>query len=184
MPYQTAANGLIERANRTIRDTLKLTLTPDNRNWDEHLESVQYLLNTKVHSSIKMSPYKALFGFQPRKAFEININRYRSEVSDNPLEARINNASMIHSRLKNALEKTGLAMQMQQHERASRITYNVGDHVLLKRDVLGVNYKVEPNYKGPYEIIRHIQGNKYVVIHVTSGEEKDVHSDKFKHFFL
>ena len=184
MPYQPASNGLIERANRTIRDTLKLTLTPDNRNWDEHLESVQYLLNTKIHSSIQMSPYRALFGFQPRKALEINTNRYKSQVSDNPIEARINNASMIHSKLKDALRKTGLTMQMQQHKNASKTKYKVGDHIYLKKDVLGVSHKVEPNYIGPYEIIRHLEGNKYVIKYIESGEEKTAHSDKFKLFTI
>ena len=182
MPYQPSANGLIERVNRKILDTLKLTITPDLLNWDDHLENVQYLLNTRIHKSINMSPFKALYGFHPRQANEMNINRYQTEIKNNPLESRINNKSVIIQKLKEALQKTNLEMQTNQHKNASKISFKAGDYIYLRKNVLGTGYKVEPHFEGPFKIIENIKGNKFQVKNVNTGHEQMAHADKMKLF--
>ncbi|MEL6462700.1 MAG: RNase H-like domain-containing protein, partial [Cyanobacteria bacterium J06621_15] len=182
MPYHPASNGVAERTNRKIMDVLKLTMPENDNNWDNYLENVQYLLNTRIHESIETSPYIALYGFQPRQPFDVNLNKYKTKIENNPIEARINNAKMIHERLQSALKVSGLAMQRKQHQNASKIEFQVDDLVYIKKNVFGHAYKIEPAYKGPYKVLKKVHGNKYLVEDCNNQEKITVHKDKMKLF--
>lgn len=69
LPYNHHANGTVERANRTVRDTLlKLTLeaTGKTSDWDQYLSITQLFLNARFHNTVMSTPFSLMFG---RSAF-------------------------------------------------------------------------------------------------------------------
>ncbi|KAL0492063.1 hypothetical protein AKO1_000940, partial [Acrasis kona] len=78
------ANGLIERNNRTARDTL-IKLTNDASNditeWDHFVDITMLHLNSKIHSSVASSPFGLMFGRSPFSAGG-DILRYTKEQQD------------------------------------------------------------------------------------------------------
>lgn len=66
-PRHSQSQGSVERANQDIENMLAAWMK-DNQstNWSEGLRYVQFMKNRSFHSGIKQSPYKAMFGIEPR----------------------------------------------------------------------------------------------------------------------
>ncbi|KAL0241501.1 hypothetical protein GEMRC1_006736 [Eukaryota sp. GEM-RC1] len=64
IPHHHQSNGMVERRNRHINQTLKKILHDSNdfQNWSAHLPMVQLIINSKPHSVTKFSPFELIFG--------------------------------------------------------------------------------------------------------------------------
>ena len=66
-PRHPESQGAVERANRDIKDAL-FTMMLDNRNdqcWVKYLKWVKFHKNTSYHSTIKMTPFEAVYNKKP-----------------------------------------------------------------------------------------------------------------------
>ena len=83
-PRHSQSQGSVERANQDIENMLA-TWMKDNSTtkWAQGLRFVQFMKNRALHSGIKMSPYKAMFGIEPRVGLKTKLtdNKIISEVS-------------------------------------------------------------------------------------------------------
>ena len=66
-PRHPQSQGSVERCNGDIKDILTSWLSDNNStDWTVGLKFVQFMKNTSHHSGINQTPYKALFGCDPR----------------------------------------------------------------------------------------------------------------------
>jgi hypothetical protein len=113
------------------------------------------------------------------KPFEI-VHKYTAEGPvNNPLAAKI---AQLNKKKKNSLKDINLTELLKQNRLkeekkiSGRITtltkYEKGDLVLVKWEVpaTGQSRKLEPKYKGPYQISRELRFDRYVVSDI-SGEQ-------------
>eukprot|EP00961_Rhodomonas_salina_P207699 2803254-Rhodomonas_salina.1 len=68
--------GLTEHANRTIIYSFKHYLHSLYETWDEHLIAVEFAYNTSVHSSLGITPFEVLYGFNPRAPLTLDSHTY------------------------------------------------------------------------------------------------------------
>lgn len=61
--YSPQANAS-ERVNRSIISGIRAYLKGEHNLWDQHISSISCSLRNSFHQSIKMSPYRALFGLE------------------------------------------------------------------------------------------------------------------------
>ena len=73
-------------------------------------------------------------------------------------------------------------MQKEQHKRVNHKRFQLGDKIYLKKNTVGVNYKIEPGYSGPFEITEERHGNKFMIKEIETGIIKLAHADKMKLF--
>ena len=179
IPYHPQGNGVAERVNRQIIEMIRLSLPHEDENWDDHIPHIQYLINTRIHNAIKTSPYQALYGYQPRQPYEINTAKYNTVIENNPIEARINNAQLMHKKVNEALKASNVSMKQYEN---SNDQFKIGDLIYEKRILLGTNYKTQPTFQGPFKIVEKRVGNKYIIQDIDSKECKLSHSDRFKQF--
>lgn len=59
--YSPQANAS-ERLNQSIIQGIRLQISGEHKRWDEYLTQIGFALRSTIHSSIGMSPHKALFG--------------------------------------------------------------------------------------------------------------------------
>ena len=66
-PRHSKSQGSVERSNQDIGDILVAWMSYNNtKTWSEGLRFIQSKKNRALHSGIKTSPYKAMFGTSQR----------------------------------------------------------------------------------------------------------------------
>jgi hypothetical protein len=55
-------NGQIERVNQILEDMLRAYVMEHLGNWDKNLSWAKFLYNKNYQESLKMAPFKALYG--------------------------------------------------------------------------------------------------------------------------
>ena len=70
--YHPQANGLDERFNQTLVNTLSKFVQENRQVWDEKLGEVVYAYNTAVQESTKHTPFEAMFGRMARLPVDLN----------------------------------------------------------------------------------------------------------------
>lgn len=71
-PYHPQTNGLDERMNRTLVQTLT-KLTASNTDWDQCIDAALYAYRIGVQDSSKFSPFFLMYNRQPRKAIDHEV---------------------------------------------------------------------------------------------------------------
>ncbi|KAH0684667.1 hypothetical protein KY289_022419 [Solanum tuberosum] len=69
------ADGQEQRTIKTLEDMLRACVINFKGNWDDHLPLIKFSYNNSYHSSIQISPYKALYGRRcrsPIRWFEVS----------------------------------------------------------------------------------------------------------------
>ncbi|POM64578.1 Hypothetical protein PHPALM_19875 [Phytophthora palmivora] len=64
--YIADCDGQTERTNRTLEEYLRCFVSPRQDNWDVHLANAEFVINSVVNTSIKMSPFEADIGYVPQ----------------------------------------------------------------------------------------------------------------------
>ena len=64
--YHPQSNGLTERLNRTIKQVTSTYVGPLHQSWDQVLPFAVHAYNTPVQESTRISPFRALYGRNPR----------------------------------------------------------------------------------------------------------------------
>ena len=85
--YHPQSNGLVERSHRTIEDMIHKQVTPPDVNWLEILGSVLFAIRVSRHCSTKTSPFKILYGHEPRQPFEMDYEIRKGNSVAPPLQA-------------------------------------------------------------------------------------------------
>lgn len=154
------ANGQIERFNRVLTPLLaKLSTTPEK--WDEVLNDVEFALNNTVCRSTGETPAMLLFGV-----------RQAGDISDNirkVLEAQTVPERNLGELRERAAER--ITRCQQDNERRYNLRhrvatlYKVGDRVMIRNvdTTPGVNKKLVPKFKGPYEVKKVLTQDRYVI---------------------
>lgn len=75
--YHLQTDGQSEVLNKSLEMYLRCFYYDNPRNWLKMLSWAQYWYNTFYHYSIRMSPFKALYGRDPPK-----LTRYELDVMD------------------------------------------------------------------------------------------------------
>ncbi|KRZ47210.1 Gag-Uncharacterized protein, partial [Trichinella nativa] len=74
-PYHPQGNGLVERANRTLLNTLaKLCHESQDRSWDQLLPLATMAYNSTAHETTGQSPFCMLFGKQMSLPLDITLD--------------------------------------------------------------------------------------------------------------
>jgi len=162
------SNGQAEIINGIVVRCLAMTTEDEeNKDWDLKLMEVQWSLNNSENRITKTKP------------FEI-IHKYTAEGPvNNPLAAEI---AKLNERKNTSVKNINPAELLKQNRLkeekkiSSRITtptkYQKGDLVLVKWEApaTGQSRKLEPKYKGPYQVRRELRFDRYVVSDI-SGEQ-------------
>lgn len=176
-----------ERVNRSLLAAIRSYLGKDQRDWDVNLPSISCALRTATHSAIGMSPYEALFGQTMvqhgsdyallRKLDCVN----NSEINVIPKTAKMN---IIHSALKESLQKAHLLYEHSYNTRSKNIKHQIGD-VVYKRNFISsdaskrINAKLCPKFTKAK--IRKIIGSSLYELEDMNGKVIGIfHSKDFK----
>jgi hypothetical protein len=61
-PYHPQTDGQTERVNQILKDMLRAYALKDKKSWDKCLSYAEFSYNNSYQKSLKMSPFKVLYG--------------------------------------------------------------------------------------------------------------------------
>ena len=73
--YHPQANGLDERYNQTLINSLSKFAQQCRGKWDDKLAEVVYAYNTAVQESSRCTPFEAMFGRQAKLPIDFNLDK-------------------------------------------------------------------------------------------------------------
>lgn len=159
--FHPQTDGLTERYNRVVEDTLRHYVCADQTDWDEHLHFVEFAINNSVNASTGYSPYYLHNGYHPR----LPLAWHRPVPSTVPAVADMMQQNRVC--LQRAIDNLTTAQANQKKfydTRHEPLVIPVNSYVLLSTKNLtfksGVR-KLHPRWCGPFKVIRSIRDVAY-----------------------
>ncbi|GJY17427.1 reverse transcriptase domain-containing protein [Tanacetum coccineum] len=162
------SNGLVERANRSLRERIKALLGEGNKNWLEELPHVLWAHCTMIKSSHGDTPFSLTYGTEAVIPAEIGMPTYRTATVDtvhNDEELRLNLDLLEEKRERAAIceAKSKMKMAKYYNVRVCGVAFRPGDFVYRSNNAshAAAGGKPEPKWEGPYEVTKALGDRAY-----------------------
>src|SRR6516162_5555776 len=151
-PYHLKTNGLVERFNKTLCESLA-KLSTENKDWDQKIPMVLFAYRTKRQKSTQMKPFYLMYGREENWLRMIENEDKTNEVSR--VEQLINELPKQRNEAREQNQKSQ-AKQKEYHDKHIRTneTFKIGDKVLYYNAAKEKQWsgKLEDKWKGPFYI--------------------------------
>ncbi|GJT29574.1 reverse transcriptase domain-containing protein [Tanacetum coccineum] len=134
------ANGLVERANRSLMEGIKTQLGREKKGWVDELPNVLWPHRTSLKTRNGKIPYGLTFGSEAVIPTEIGMPTHRTmmikEGDDNEEEMRLNLDLLTERREAAAIREARYKMKMEQYynKRVRPMSFKVGEYVYWKNE--------------------------------------------------
>nr|GEW44421.1 putative reverse transcriptase domain-containing protein [Tanacetum cinerariifolium] len=126
--YHPQTDRQSERTIQTLKDMLRACMIDFSGSWDVHLSLAEFSYNNSYHSSIRCTPFEALYGRKCRSPIlwaEIGESRL---IGPELVQETTDKVILIKDRLKAARDR----QKSYADNRRKSLEFEVGDQVLLK----------------------------------------------------
>ena len=125
--YYSQTDGQTERINQELEQYLRVFINHRQEQWPDWLGTAEFAYNNKIYTAIKILPFKANYGQDPRMGFEGRRKRKYEAVGK-----FVQRMKKIQEEAKVVLEKAQEEMKKFANRRRRKgEEYKVGDLVLL-----------------------------------------------------
>ena len=159
--FHPQTDGQMERVNQELEQYLRMFIDHQQEQWPDWLGMAEFAYNNKMHSSTKISPFKANYRQDPRMGFEV-----RKKGKYEGAEKFVVKMKEIQEEARAALGKAQEEMKKYvDRKRAEVNEYKVGDLVMLSTKDLKYQImekrteKLMERFVGPYKIKKIISSN-------------------------
>ena len=153
--YHPQSDGQTKRVNKVLEDLLRACVLTFDRSWESSLPFTKFSYNNSHQASIKMSPYKALYGRKCQTPLMWSIIGEKTLEGPAFVKEAEGKVALIHKRLLEAQSRQKSYADNRQRE----LRFEEGDFVYLKVSPMrGVKRfqmkgKLALRFVGPYPII-------------------------------
>ncbi|GBN93780.1 Transposon Tf2-9 polyprotein [Araneus ventricosus] len=157
--YYPMANGLLERAHRTMKESLA-SMCESTFQWSEKLLFFKLYYNNSIHSVTKFAPAEIFFGRKQNLPLDSFFEPITVENESKYLKNIRNNMCSIRNEF--AKNEEQYFKNNTPHIKGRKVpNFNLGDKVFVKN--FSHPQVFQEKYKGPFEIIKILRNNNYVI---------------------
>ncbi|GBM33314.1 Transposon Tf2-6 polyprotein [Araneus ventricosus] len=157
--YYPMANGLLERAHRTMKESLA-SMCESTFQWSDKLLFFKLYYNNSIHSVTKFAPAEIFFGRMQNLPLDSFFEPITVENESKYLKNIRNNMCSIRNEF--AKNEEQYFKNNAPHIKGRKVpNFNLGDKVFVKN--FSHPHVFQEKYKGPFEIIKILRNNNYVI---------------------
>jgi hypothetical protein len=153
--YHPQTDGQTERVNQILEDMLRACVMEYPESWDKNLSWTEFLYNNSYQESLKMAPFKVLYGWQCRTP--LNWIEPGGKAIFGP--DIVDGAEATVCRIQENLKAAKSCQESYANKRRRPLQFEVGDHVYLKVSPMKgvkrfrVKGKLSSRYIGSFPIL-------------------------------
>lgn len=162
--YHPQTEGQSEIVNQALETYLRCFINGQPKQWAKWLHWAEFCYNTAPHMSIKMSPFKALYGRSPPAVIRLGHNT----TPVDSLEQLLRERDAVLDDLKVHLLKAQQRMKHWADKKRREVVFAVGDLVFLKLQPYRQQSiarrpceKLAARFYGPFEILERVGAVAY-----------------------
>ena len=186
-PYHPQTNGLTKRLNKTIKQIITTFVDPLHQDWDEVLPFVVHAYNTSVQASTQISPFRSLYGRNPRLPREIqdpSLGSTLGDATDWWLSLQQLLALLWH-----AAQHNLRIMQLQQKRHYDngciQMQYKEGDKAWVYYPIRrkGLSESLMHRWIGPYVVLKKLRDTTYRLLRCSNNSTTTAHVVRMKPYY-
>lgn len=163
--YHPQSDGKTKVVNKCLEGYLCCFTSDKQARWVQWLPLAEWWFNTSFHTSSKMSPFLALYGYHPPSI----TSSLRVQPKVRAVEEHIQHQQEVLSSLKENLAMSQNCMKQQAGKHRSERHFEVGDWVFVRLQPYKKmslkqhkkDNKLSPKYYGPYQVLQKIDNVAY-----------------------
>ena len=165
--YHPQSDGLVERWNRTLLQSLATMVKDHPEDWDECVRRVCMAYNTSLHPTTGFTPFYLMFGRQARLPVELMYGSpERAEMPQSQYAAGLKTS--LEEAYEQVRENTSRALKRQKdfyNKKVHGHHYQVGDYVwvLFPQPPRGKSRKLYRPWSGPFRVVKKLSDVNYRV---------------------
>lgn len=181
--YHPSSDGVVERVNATIVNSLKQLVQNTESEWDKFLHFAVLAHRTAVHSALQDTPAHLIYGRDLTLPIDLIANPVKRSYADHKdfsedLEIRLQRAFGI---VKQNLTKAAEKQEEYRAKFAKNKGISVGDMVMLYTPVVkpGQSKKFTKTNKGVYRVKKQTSPVNFEIVHINNPKDIQlVHVDR------
>jgi hypothetical protein len=157
--YHPQTDDQSERVNQRLENYLRCLTFQNPKKWKSHLSTTEWWYNTSFHSSLKTTPFQALYGFSPPMITE---NLLPDSVGVEARDMMLVRQTALQN-IKNNLKVAQERMKRHADKKRTKRTLQVGDMAYLKLQPYGHNalsvhrsLKLHSKFYGPFIVLQKV----------------------------
>ena len=170
--YHPQCDGLMERFNGTLAQSLSHYVSGDQKDWDRYFNPVLFGYRVSPSEVTGEPPFYMLYGRESCLTMDVSFLPQR-EISASIVEHRscvVENIEIAHRTAKENIQRAQQRMKDYHDLHAVPVKYQVGEQVWVytPRNRKGLSKKLAHNYHGPYRIVKFLSPVHYI-LHTTDN---------------
>lgn len=153
------SNGKVERQHRVVVECLRAILSQHPQRWDEIICEIQEYINSAYNRSIGTSPFRALYGYDPRTAI-IALTGGNPQITSD-IEQLHRMIDVVQAYVRHVQANAFDANRADYDSVRSPVSYAIGSKVLVHRNNRA--NKLLSHWHGPYTVTERVNDNIYNV---------------------